>query len=43
MCKAGTAIAGYTYYDTAALLEQAGEELMGFQMTQEQKNAYGID
>ena len=43
VCKVGSALAGYTLYDTAALLALGQEDLNGFQMTQEQKAAYGID
>ena len=43
VCKVGSAISGYTLYDTAALLKVAKEELGDFQLTQEQKLAYGIE
>ena len=43
VCKVGTSISGYPLYDTAALLELAEAELGNFQMTPEQKAAYGID
>ena len=43
VCKVGSALAGYTLYDTAELLALAQEDLNGFQLTQEQKASYGID
>lgn len=42
VCKPALAIAGYNLYNTSELLELAQESLNGFQLTPEQKNAYGI-
>ena len=43
VCKLGKGLCGYTLYTTEQLLELTRETLGSFQMTQEQKDAYGID
>lgn len=43
VCKLGKGLCGYTLYTTEQLLELAKEALGSFQMTQEQKDSYGID
>lgn len=43
LCKQGSNMAGYPIYDLQQLLEIAGDVLNGFQLSQEQKVAYGID
>lgn len=43
VCKRGNAIEGYTLYTTEQLLKIAKEDLGNFQMSQEQKDAYGIN
>lgn len=43
ICRLTNAIGGYRVYETAQLLQMAGEALNGFVLTQEQKVSYGIE